>query len=359
MDIKKVVSQISFVVIFSFFYLLIFYYPILELGKLLNLYYNLKFQTIALILLLLPLIIRVLSEKIDNVFFRFTRSLIMFYLGVCFVLLTSITIFKILNYFMKTDLYLLGLIISISTIFFSIVGLLNANILKIKPITIHSKKIKKEVKVVQLTDIHIGSRSPKFLEKIVNKTNSIKADYTVITGDLVDFNTIMPQDLKALKNLKSKVYFVLGNHERYIDTNRVIKILENLNVKVLRDKAVIDKQIQFIGIDDADNKNQVETILKGIKIEKNKYSVLLYHRPQGYLYASKKEIDLMLCGHTHKGQIFPFNFLVKLQFKIVSGLKKFDNMYLYVSPGTGTWGPVLRLGSRNEITSFTLTNINL
>ncbi len=351
---KKIFPQILFVLIFSLFYLLIFYYPILELGKLLNIYYNLKFQTIALVLLISPLLIRLLSEKIDNSFFRFTRTVIMFYLGFCFVLLTSLIFFKIINYFVKLDLYVLGIIIFIWVVLFSTLGYVNANLLKIKKIKLKSNKIKKEQKLIQLTDIHIGSRSTKFLQKIVDKTNSLNPNYTLITGDLVDFNSIDYNQLKPLKDLKSKVYFVIGNHERYVDTNRVIEILEKLNVKVLRNIEVIDKQIQFIGIDDADDKNQVENILKGIKIDKERYSILLYHRPQGYKFASDCGIDLMLCGHTHKGQIFPFNFLVRIQFKIVSGLKKIKEMRLYVSPGTGTWGPTLRLGSRNEITLFEL-----
>ena len=127
---KKIFPQILFVLIFSLFYLLIFYYPILELGKLLNIYYNLKFQTIALVLLISPLLIRLLSEKIDNSFFRFTRTVIMFYLGFCFVLLTSLIFFKIINYFVKLDLYVLGIIIFIWVVLFSTLGYVNANLLK-------------------------------------------------------------------------------------------------------------------------------------------------------------------------------------------------------------------------------------
>lgn len=279
----------------------------------------------------------------------------MFYLGFNFILLISILTFKLLTNIFSLDLKYLGIIILTLTITISTIGFMNAQMLNIKTIKLTSNKIKHKYKIVQLTDIHIGSRSTKFLEKIVNKTNTLNPDYVVITGDLVDFNTIGYEDLYSLKKLKTKTYFVIGNHERYVDTNKIISILQKLNIIVLRNETLIDKEIQFIGIDDADSKLQVSKVLKNIKLAKEKYSILLYHRPKGFNFATEKGINLMLCGHTHKGQIFPFNFLVKLQFKEIVGLHHKKNSFLYVSPGTGTWGPILRLGSRNEITLFEIS----
>ncbi|PKL49641.1 MAG: hypothetical protein CVV39_02725 [Planctomycetes bacterium HGW-Planctomycetes-1] len=90
-------------------------------------------------------------------------------------------------------------------------------------------------------------------------------------------------------------------------------------------------------------------VLRILDIDPLKFKVLLSHRPVSLKTLSQMKIDLALCGHTHAGQIFPFNFIVGLFHKPVSGLHKYENSRLYVTSGTGTWGPRMRLGSRNEI----------
>ena len=83
--------------------------------------------------------------------------------------------------------------------------------------------------------------------------------------------------------------------------------------------------------------------------------MLLYHRPNGARDAARWGVDVMMSGHTHNGQIYPFNFLVKRMFPLTAGSFDVDGMLLHVCPGTGTWGPLLRLGSRSEITQVTFT----
>ena len=112
--------------------------------------------------------------------------------------------------------------------------------------------------------------------------------------------------------------------------------------------------MQLIGIDDAEPKSQVSKVLNTLQPDPEGYRVLLYHRPDGADDAARWGVDLMLCGHTHNGQIVPFNFLVRRIFPRIKGLYEIDDMRLYVSPGTGTWGPILRLGSRCEISIITL-----
>ncbi len=115
-------------------------------------------------------------------------------------------------------------------------------------------------------------------------------------------------------------------------------------------------EIQLIGIDDAESVDQVAVQLPLIERASGKYNVLLYHRPLGWLDAFADGVDLMLSGHTHNGQIFPFNWLVRAQFSRLQGLYSASSGagQHYVSPGTGTWGPIMRLGSNNEITVFNL-----
>ena len=97
------------------------------------------------------------------------------------------------------------------------------------------------------------------------------------------------------------------------------------------------------------------TQLAHLDLDQEAFKILLYHRPDGLEAAAACGIDLMLTGHTHAGQIIPFNLVVKRFFAHIRGLATYGPTTLYVSPGTGTWGPVMRLGSRSEITCFDLS----
>ena len=113
--------------------------------------------------------------------------------------------------------------------------------------------------------------------------------------------------------------------------------------------------VQLLGIDDAEPKTQVGKVLPYLTPLPDKFRILLYHRPDGAQDAADWGAHLMLCGHTHNGQIVPFNYLVRRVFPRICGLYDVDALKLYVSPGTGTWGPTLRLGSSSEITLIQLT----
>ena len=102
-----------------------------------------------------------------------------------------------------------------------------------------------------------------------------------------------------------------------------------------------------------------ERSLQNIDFEKDKPSVLLYHLPRELEAAHNAGVNLQLSGHTHNGQMFPFKYLVKLQFPYIGGLYQYKNTTLYVSQGTGTWGPPMRLGSRCEVTNLYLYAKNL
>ena len=134
--------------------------------------------------------------------------------------------------------------------------------------------------------------------------------------------------------------------------------LERVGVQSLRNAtAWFRDDVQIVGIDDKDDPHQVEKQLDKIEINSSAFTLLLYHRPQGLVPAGRAGVQLMLSGHTHNGQIFPFNLLVARVFEQVKGLFSYHGAHLYVSQGTGTWGPVLRLGTRAEITWFQLRPI--
>ena len=124
---------------------------------------------------------------------------------------------------------------------------------------------------------------------------------------------------------------------------------------MLRNRSVEVDGLQFIGIDDHDNPAQVARVLPFLDVKDDHYSILLYHRPHGLADAQRHGIDLKISGHTHAGQIVPFHLAVNKVFEFRKGLYQLEDTYLYVNEGTGTWGPTLRLGTRSEITIFSLS----
>lgn len=234
-----------------------------------------------------------------------------------------------------------------------VVGLIVAIVPVVKKIEFSSPRLVKPVRFVQITDVHIGSRSQSFLEKVVRKINQLEPDFVCITGDFVDATGVSETELQSLKSITGPVYFSIGNHEKYEDLDEILQRMFNLGVKSLRnDQVRFRDDIQIIGIDDMDDAMQVKRQLQHIEISDEAFVVLMYHRPRGLEAAADAGIDLMLSGHTHNGQIFPFNFVVSSVFDKVKGMYKNGNSRLYVSQGTGTWGPVMRFGTQSEITLF-------
>lgn len=232
-----------------------------------------------------------------------------------------------------------------------------------RKVEIESHKLEREYHLVQISDVHIGSRSAQFLAHLVKRLNLLEPHAVLITGDLVDTSRVGQTELQALAEIKAPTLFSVGNHDRYVGLDRLVPVLETLGVRVLRNTCanIGTTDLQFIAIDDAESVSHVQQTLPHIESDPDRFRVLLYHRPTGFETVVDAGIELMLSGHTHHGQIFPFGWLVKQQFRRYKGLHKLagdhGDSILYVSPGTGTWGPVMRLGTHNEITSIVLKPI--
>jgi hypothetical protein len=231
-------------------------------------------------------------------------------------------------------------------------SVLNAYSPSVVKIALCSRKLVAPLRFAQITDVHIGSRSAGFLDRVMQQVNSLDVEFLCITGDFIDAPGISEEELSALRSCPVPIYFSIGNHERYEDLDDILQRLERLGVKVLRSRSALHGAVQVIGIDDAEHPSQVERELAGIDIETDRFVLLLYHRPRGLTAAAAAGVDLMISGHTHNGQIVPFNLVVGRVFEQTVGLFRQDQTQLYVSPGTGTWGPVMRLGSRGEVTLF-------
>jgi len=222
--------------------------------------------------------------------------------------------------------------------------------------------------IIQLSDVHVGPTIGRaFVEDIVRKANAASPDLIVITGDLVDGSVAQLRALtEPLRGLRAPdgVFFVTGNHEYYSGADEWVTELERLGICVLRNARVGLRDAEGGGLDLAGVDDwTAATILPhhGHDLPKalagrdaSRALVLLAHQPKSVVEAAQRGVDLVLSGHTHGGQLFPFNYLVKLQQPFVAGLHRHEGTHIYVSRGTGYWGPPMRLAAPAEITRIEL-----
>jgi uncharacterized protein len=221
-------------------------------------------------------------------------------------------------------------------------------------------------RIVQISDVHVGPTIGKgFIEDVVARINALQPDLVAITGDLVDGSVEeLAAHVAPLAKLSAKdgVYFVTGNHEYYSGADAWIAHLGTLGVRVLRNEHVRvggDDGFDLAGIDDASshgNGHGPDLVRALAGRDASRACVLLAHQPKGIDRADALGVDLQLSGHTHGGQMVPWNFLVRLQQPFVAGLHKLARAQIYVSRGTGYWGPPMRVGAPAEITEIELVS---
>lgn len=218
-----------------------------------------------------------------------------------------------------------------------------------KTLSFHSGKINQRYQFVHLSDIHVGSNKKEEVERIVHHLEKLSFDFVVITGDLIDEDFASKHDLEPLNKIKEPIYYITGNHEYYLRKKSFRDFLQKTNIDDINDKKVSFKEIDIYGIDE---KSDIGEVLDTLDVEKERYSLCLMHEPksQQLKKASARGIDLLLSGHTHNGQIYPFTLMVKARYPFMRGVYEINNMSVYVSQGAGTWGPKMRLGTSNEIT---------
>ena len=277
-------------------------------------------------------------------------------LGIGFISFLIISISLLINLFSSISEKSIGVMSLIIIMAISIYGMLNARRVLLKKITIKSSKINKNYNIIFISDVHLGTNTSKHLSKILSKIETLEYDFLLIGGDLIDSSSFKLNDLNLFNKIKKDIYFVNGNHEYYLKGfKNKIEQLKKFKIKVLKNSSIQINEINLIGIDDLQSKySKIKFVGKLNK--KNLFNLVLSHQPDIWDNIKSKN-DLMLSGHTHNGQIFPFNFLVKLKFKFIYGIYEYKKSKLYVSSGAGCWGPKLRIGSSNEIINIQLTKI--
>jgi predicted MPP superfamily phosphohydrolase len=241
----------------------------------------------------------------------------------------------------------------------------------VKPLQVTLKRLPPALdglRIVQLTDLHLGPTiDGTWLQGVVDKTNELNPDIVAITGDLVDGSVAELGGYAAvLKDLRAKygVFFVTGNHEYYSGADEWIAFIGTLDIRVLRNERVsLDLPGGGIDIAGVDDFSAREFPGHGADLPKalagrdtTRPLILMAHQPRAIEEAAAHGVDLQLSGHTHGGQIWPWNFLVLLQQPYIKGLHRHKNTatQIYISDGTGYWGPPMRLGTAAEITDITL-----
>lgn len=220
-------------------------------------------------------------------------------------------------------------------------------------------------KIAQISDLHVGATIRKpYVEKVVRRVNELKADMVALTGDIGDGVVKHYRgDIAPMSKLKSTygTFFTPGNHEYYWNVNEWLSVMNNLGIinLVNRGKVIHHHNATILVGGIPDPVGGIAPDLLGIQDsasgETASFRILLSHRPGIAPEAHKNGFDLLLSGHTHGGQFFPWTLVVKAVHRYSEGLHRLGDMWIYVNQGTGSWGPLIRLGTTPEITLLMLT----
>ncbi|MGA7594052.1 MAG: metallophosphoesterase [Gallionella sp.] len=241
-------------------------------------------------------------------------------------------------------------------------GSIEARHIQIEKVNIRTPKLASgRVTIAQISDLHLGMmKGNEFLGSVMDKLRELRPDIVVATGDIVDGQgdelDALAQGFKAYSPPLG-AYAVIGNHEHYAGLDNSLRFLHSAGFTVLRGESAVSGGIVLVGVDDPgsrdpDNPARLDTRKALAPVTRDDFIVLLKHQP---VVDDDTPFDLQLSGHVHGGQIFPFVYLTRLFYRMHTGLTRLaDGRLLYVSRGTGTWGPPIRLFAPPEITLITI-----
>jgi uncharacterized protein len=225
----------------------------------------------------------------------------------------------------------------------------------------------KELKIAMVSDLHLGTIVDNSrLSKMVDKINELQPDIILMAGDIIDDKVapFVKQNMgEILKELKAKngVYAATGNHDYYGgDSEELIKNLEASGVKVLTDKYMkINDSFYVVGREDIAVESYYKRNRKPLKellsdVDKLLPVILIDHTPKNLQEPMENGVDLQVSGHTHRGQLFPSQYITQSLFELDWGYLKKDNLNVVVSSGIGTWGPPIRIGNSSELVEIVL-----
>lgn len=275
------------------------------------------------------------------------------------------------NLFIKIEPRIYGLAAIVIVTFISIYSLWNAANTKVYHTDISLPNLVEPLRIAHISDTHFGHFwGEKKANRLADLVKNEDVDAVVITGDMFDGRVRLNSDVvKPFTKLGVPVYFSEGNHDGYSGSRDIKNLLQENGITVLENEKAEFKGLQIVGLDyllpdsrsvdsfhGAHGSLTMQSVLPKLNIDPNRASVLLHHNPVGAEYAAENGINLYLAGHTHAGQLFPATLVAKMMFEYNKGLYRYnDNMQIYVSQGSGTFGPPMRLGTDSELTIINLT----
>ena len=306
-----------------------------------------------------------LFNKNLNKFLEYIICMVIFIYSSMFFYYLIIDIARL--FYLKNNIQVLDFNVLSFVVLMAFYGVFNRYFIKTTAYNLNTNKNIK-LKIAFVSDLHIGDigTNEKILNKMVNIINKQNVDLLILGGDIVEQNYkafTKNQFNTFFKKIKSKygIFAVLGNHEYYGGSPYKISetLKQNGNINVLNDELIEFDDFILIGREDntkiifGNKRKNIEEINTNNNTEK--YKIVIDHNPAFFNDSVKNGIDLQLSGHTHNGQFFPFNIIVKFFYEKPYGLLKKDNSILITSSGLGTWKIPIKLGSKPEIV---IVNIN-
>jgi hypothetical protein len=248
----------------------------------------------------------------------------------------------------------------------TVYGLINAASIRTTRVTVklpHLQEAWRGRTAALLTDLHLGPLSgPDFLRRVISRLRTLKPDAVFISGDMFDGPTHGLDALVAPWSEYSAprgVFYVTGNHDEFAERGLYLGPIRRVGIHVLNNEKTTLDGLQIIGVHDSEAGDPAElrSILQQARIDRTQPSILLAHRPINLAVAEGEGLSLQLSGHTHGGQIWPWNLLVsRIYGRFAHGLSRLGQLQVYTSYGVGTWGPPLRVGTNSEIVLIRFEN---
>ena len=222
-----------------------------------------------------------------------------------------------------------------------------------------SKHLERPLKIVMVSDLHAGFHNRRAeIARWVDTINAEKADLILIAGDLIDGNVrplLAQGTVEELRRFNAPTYACLGNHEYITGIDKAIDLIGQTGINLLRDSTVTVGEVSIIGRNDRSyrHRKDVNQLMQGVA--RDNYIILLDHQPYHLEEAEQNGVDLQLSGHTHRGQVWPLNWVTKKMYECDYGLYRRGNTDYYVSSGLGIWGGKFRIGTDSEYAVITVT----
>lgn len=326
-------------------------------------------KVISLVIMLLALACMVMQFKSDSLPLPMATAMyeignswlvIMFYLLMAFLLLDIGRLVHLVPSSWLRDNGITSLVLTVLMLVTFIGGNIHYHNKQRQEINLTTDKhLERPLKIVMLSDLHAGFHNRRAeVGRWVDMINAEKADLILIAGDLIDGNVrplIAQGTAEELRRLNAPTYACLGNHEYITGIDKALDLLNETGIRLLRDKGASIDGVTILGRDDRSNRRRksVEQLMQGI--DRNNYIILLDHQPFKLEEAEQNGVDLQLSGHTHRGQVWPLNWVTRAMYECDYGQYQRGKTDYYVSSGMGIWGGKFRIGTDSEYVVITIS----